>query len=63
MKATLKNTCQYQRNDPKLLGFCIIFVVFAKVLVIAVCIYNVLFTFGYSTYKQSYISPAYQRSL
>ena len=31
-----------QRNDPKSLGFCIIFVVFAKVLVIAV---HVLFPY------------------
>ena len=30
------NTYQCQRNDPKSLGFCTIFVVFAKVLVIAV---------------------------
>ena len=30
------NTCQGQRNDPKSLGFCTIFVIFAKVLVIAV---------------------------
>ena len=31
------NTCQCQRNDPNSLGFCTIFVVFAKVLAIAVC--------------------------
>ena len=40
-KSNPQETCPSQRNDPNLHGFCIIFVVFAKVLVIAVCLLKI----------------------